>query len=83
MQQLEPATKMCHSPGTPFNGLMPRSAKHMPERVTTAIVIYSLRRSGLLIRQLDAHLANDLGIFFRVRRIKLGNLARTHRLHRL
>src|SRR6516165_7146703 len=36
-----------------------------------------------LIRELDARFANDLGIFFRVRRIKLCNLVGTHGLHRL
>ena len=30
---------MCHSPGTPFNGLMPRSAKRRPEPGTRSFTV--------------------------------------------
>ena len=86
-----PGTDICtatsgvltRSPRRQAEGTVPRSYRARPQLGPSRSESLPLRRSRPLLRELDARLANNLGVFFRVRRIKLHNLAGTQRLHRL
>jgi hypothetical protein len=50
---------MCHSPGMPFNGLMPRSAKRRPEPATRSFTVLEHLARGGKRRDTGANMNRD------------------------